>query len=202
VRDHSHKVLTLVHSCIVSESTETPPKDKPTNLPTAQLTSPCTCTLCARDFKSALALSRHLSKAHEWLKPYACSVCGDTFRLLDEYRKHHRSYRNKCFTCERCGEGFSSACANNCHATNCRLEAPATQVFSRLSSSFQSAGVAVERNEAAKTPRVKQEFILEQTSISVCNTAEEQVPGEANGEKGMLFRFIPIYFGKPTSPMF
>ncbi len=47
-----------------------------------------TCDLCKKGFWSKLDLSRHIDAVHHKLKPFLCVLCGKSFSIRSNWRKH------------------------------------------------------------------------------------------------------------------
>jgi len=67
------------------------------------------CHLCPMVFAYSIHLKQHMVRSHPDQEPYACPVCGETFRLVEAYRRHvscghfeaTSNTRVKCLICPR-----------------------------------------------------------------------------------------------------
>ncbi|XP_072101422.1 telomere zinc finger-associated protein-like [Mobula birostris] len=69
---------------------------------------PFGCEICSRRFTERGPLHRHMASKHQEGRPHDCSICGKTFKAIDQLRVHvgrHKGVRK--FECSECGYKFT-----------------------------------------------------------------------------------------------
>lgn len=67
------------------------------------------CKICARDFRTAYRLARHM-RTHTKERPFGCPLCGLTFSQSYHMTRHMRNQHGAgCYVCPVCGESLASS---------------------------------------------------------------------------------------------
>ncbi|XP_045178187.2 zinc finger protein 26-like [Mercenaria mercenaria] len=64
-----------------------------------------TCFDCNQVYSAFWKLENHI-KIHWDFKPYKCQICGTTFGISNEFKRHTRTHLGGFYTCDKCGESF------------------------------------------------------------------------------------------------
>ncbi|XP_012256689.2 zinc finger protein Xfin-like [Athalia rosae] len=64
------------------------------------------CTVCTKDFPTALSLKLHMSSLHKDSKPKSCNICGKTFSSNVGIRNHMQTHSTSTYSCNLCQRLF------------------------------------------------------------------------------------------------
>ena len=86
-------------------------KTKDTRLQSSvnDIENPLNLYLCDTDFTQKVSLKKHVSKAHEKVKPFKCDLCETTFTKQLSLKRHVSTIheKNKLQTCDICNKSFT-----------------------------------------------------------------------------------------------